>query len=127
MVQKIKNNGDWYLAEVIERAEQKRMKNNSPNRRCTTWINSILIKANSPGEAYDKALKIGRKDYETSYRTVAGNDIEWKVIGLANLISIFEDIEDGAEVSWRSIGNISAKRGNELVKSKKELVDEISR
>jgi len=127
MVQKIKNKGDWYIAEIIERAEPKGITNQNPRRRCTTWINSVLIKADSPESAYDKALKVGKKDYETSYRTVVGIDIEWKVIGLANLIFISDDIEDGAEISWKDIGFVSANRGNNMVKSKEELVDDLLR
>ena len=122
MAQKIKNRGDWYLADIVERAEAYGREKTNPNRRCTTWVNTILIKANSIEEAYDKALSKGRKSYETRYKTVSGVDLEWKVIGIMNLTPIDEDIEDGAEIAWENKGFISAKRGDGMVKSKQVLV-----
>ena len=61
MAKKIKNNGDWYLADIVERAEMVGDDKTNPNRRCLTWVNSILVQALSIEQAYDKAIKIGKK------------------------------------------------------------------
>ena len=123
MPQKIKNRGDWYLVDIIERAEAEGTDKSNPNRRCTTWVNTMLIKANSIAQAYDKALEKGKNDYEMKYRSVTGFDLSWKVIGIADITLIDNDIEDGAEIAWSDIGYISAKRGDRMAKSKKELIN----
>ena len=47
MAKKIKYNGDWYLAEIVERAEMVGDDKSNQNRRCLTWVNSVLIQAPS--------------------------------------------------------------------------------
>jgi len=68
----IKNNGDWFLADIVERAEVVGKDKRNPNRRCLTWTNTILVQALSISEAYDKALKIGKKNYAMRYKAASG-------------------------------------------------------
>ena len=35
----------WYLADVVERSEAVGAKKSNPNRRCLTWVNTLLIRA----------------------------------------------------------------------------------
>ena len=71
----------------------------NPNRRCQTWVNSILVQAPSIEQAYDKAIKIGKNNYSIRYKAASGRICSWKVLGLSSLVPIFEDIEDGAKIT----------------------------
>ena len=122
MTKKIVNNGDWFLADIVERAEMVGDDKTNPNRRCLTWTNAVLIHAISIDEAYDKAIKIGRKNYATRYKAASGKICNWKVLGLSSLTPIYEDIEDGAEIGFTDEGSIAAKTSERMIKSKKEIL-----
>jgi hypothetical protein len=51
--------------------------------------------------------------------------MKWKFVGIGDLLPIYEDIENGAEIMWRDYGNIQAKRIKKIVSSKKELLKNI--
>jgi len=53
MKKTIKNDGDWFLADIVERAEVAGKDKSNPNRRCLTWTYTILVQALSISEAYD--------------------------------------------------------------------------
>jgi hypothetical protein len=120
MAKKIKNKGDWFLVEVIEMCEPAKADILDPLRRVTTWGNYILINAPTPSEAYDKAFKIGKSGSYTFKGH--GQKMKWKFAGIGDLLPIYEDIEDGAEIIWRDYGYIRAKRVNNIVQTKKELL-----
>lgn len=123
MKEQIKNNGNWYIAEVVQRAEDVGKDKTNPNRRCTVWINSILIKAASPEKAYEKACNLGKENYGSlRYKAVAGNTLQWKFLGVRDIIPIYEDIEDGAEIMWEDLGEISAKRSERMIRDKCTLI-----
>ena len=114
----------WFLAEVVERAADLNSSKINPNQRLLTWVNTLLVHAQSLSEAYDKALKIARKRYTIRYKAVAGNIVQWTVLGLSSLKEIDEELEDGSEISWIDKGHISVKRSNSMVKSKRQLTSD---
>lgn len=124
MPKKIKNNGDWFLADIVERADMVGSDKSNDNRRCLTWTNTILVNAASIEEAYDKAIKIGKKNYTTRYKAASGKICSWKVLGISSLVPIYEDIEDGAEIGFTDEGMLAVKTSNQLVKTKKELTSQ---
>lgn len=60
MANKIINNGDWFLVEIIEKYEPIATDKTKELRRVTTYGNYHLINATTPSQAYDKAVKIGK-------------------------------------------------------------------
>jgi len=122
MAKKIKNNSDWFLADIVERAEMVGRDKTNPNRRCLTWTNTVLIQAPSIEEAYDRAIRIGRENYSMRYKAASGETCIWKVLGLSSLVPIYEDIEDGAEIGFTDEGFIAARTSESLVKTKRELL-----
>lgn len=120
MTKKIVNKGDWFLAEVIETCEPAGPGTHSFPKRITTWGNYILINALTPSQAFDKAVAIGKAG---AYTFKSRNKkMKWKFAGIGDLLPIYEDIADGAEIMWRDYGNIGEKRIGSIVKSKKELL-----
>jgi hypothetical protein len=121
--EKISNkNGDWYIVEIIEKCEPVNRDEKKDLRRVNTWGNHHLIKASSPEKAFDKAVKIGR---EGEYKFINADKIEmeWIFVGIGDLLPIYEDIEDGAELMWTDYGFISNKRTMRMPYEKKELMN----
>lgn len=126
-MKKIEVNGDWYIAELLERCESVDRDEADTERSCTVWQTAVLIHAPSPAEAYDKAVKLGRGAYNSRYRAVSGDEVEWTFVGVVSLIPIYEDIEDGGELYWTHHGEITARKAQGLVKDRRELLERLER
>jgi hypothetical protein len=121
MTKKILNKGDWFLVEIIERCEPVDSNQKHDLRRCIVWGNFHLIRATSPDKAYNKAEKLGKSgNYE--FTNSDKLKMKWEFVGIGDIIPIYEDIEDKAEIMWTDYGFISARRSNRFAKSKKELL-----
>lgn len=113
---------EWYIVEIIEKCEPVNHDENQKLRRVITWGNHHLIKADSPEMAYDKAVKIGK---ESEYKFINSDKIEmeWVFVGIGELLPIYEDIEDGAELMWTDYGYISNRRTMKMPYEKEELIE----
>ena len=114
----------WFVAEVVERAAHNDKNENSPKRRLLTWVDTLIVRAESISEAYDKTLKIAKKNYTTKYKAVEGNNVQWMVLGLSSLKQIDGGLKDGSEIFWADKGYISVNKSNSMVKSKKQLISD---
>ncbi|SFW69602.1 MULTISPECIES: DUF4288 domain-containing protein [Flavobacteriaceae] len=120
--EKISNkNGNWYIVEIIEKCEPVERNEKQELRRVTTWGNHHLIKADSPEKAFDKAVKLG-KEAEYKFTNSDKIEMEWIFVGIGELLPIYEDIEDGAELMWNDYGFISNRRTMRMPYKKKELM-----
>ena len=120
--EKISNaKGNWYIVEIIEKCEPVKRNEKQELRRVITWGNHHLIKADSPEMAFDKAVKLG-KESEYKFINTDKIEMEWIFVGIGDLLPIYEDIEDGAELMWRDYGFISNRRTMRMPYKKKELM-----
>lgn len=125
LVEKISNqNKNWYIVEILEKCEPVIRNEENDLRRVTTWGNHHLIKADSPKQAFDKAVILGK---EKNYKFINSDKIEMESIfvGIGELIPIYEDIEDGSELMWTNYGFISNRRTMKMPYKKKELLETI--
>ena len=121
--EKISNEkGNWYIAEIIEKCEPVKHNKEYDMRRVITWGNFHLIKADSPKLAYQKAIKIG-KESEVKFINSDKIEMEYTFVGIADLIPIYDDIEDGCEIMWTDYGSISNRKSEKFVKSEKEILE----
>lgn len=121
--EKISNeNRNWYIVEIIEKCEPVSRNEEKDLRRVATWGNHHLIKADSPQKAFDKAVKLGK---EKNYKFINSEKIEMEsmFVGIGELLPIYEDIEDGAELMWNNYGLISNRRTMKMPYTKKELME----
>ena len=58
-----------------------------------------LSAADSSFEAYDKTLRIAREN-ETSYTNEHQQDVQWKLVGITDILPIYEALGDGAEIAF---------------------------
>ena len=119
--EKISNkNGNWFIVEIIEKYEPVERNEKQDLRRVTTWGNHHLIKAKSPEKAFDKAVKLGK---EKNYKFVNSDKMEMESIfvGIGELLPIYEDIEDGAELMWNDCHKVSSIEKYPLAWDKRDI------
>jgi hypothetical protein len=83
----------WYLADVIL---EHQIEGETQN---VVHVNTHLVSAGSPDEAYDKALALGR-EAESDYENTNGRRVRVVFRGLRELNVIHEPLEDGAELIY---------------------------
>jgi Domain of unknown function (DUF4288) len=113
----------WYVASLLMRFEWYDEDHDNLDRQCLAWENQILIKADTPEEAYAKALKRGQSDAgEEMWK--ADNETRkgiWKFEGFTSLLPVYDELEDGSEITWTKHENKSVEKIQSLVKAKEEL------
>lgn len=113
---------NWYVAHILLRFEFYDEVKENLNRRCKIWLNEILINAKSPSEAYKKAVKFGKLEEESGEMwTETNRKGRWLFEGLTSLVPIYEELKDGAEISWTEYENKSVKTAKSWVKPKDKL------
>jgi hypothetical protein len=105
---------EWFLAEPIQ---QFTLANGDGP---SVWVNTVLVKANSIEQAYEKALKFGEA-YNEKYVNSDGIEVTASFRGLRNLYLIYDQLEDGAELLYEEFDEISEEEIAEMVKPKEQL------
>jgi hypothetical protein len=100
---------EWFLADIIQELKVADADDS------TVWINTHLIKASSPEEAYEKALNHG-KLYDNSWTNTDGELVVSRFRGLRDLLLIYEKLEDGAEIMWEEQEDVSEQDIQEMIK-----------
>lgn len=86
----------WYLADVVQQLYDPVSGNRSIR------LNLVLVRADHPETAYEKALKVGEK-----YTYIQLDPpLESRFLGLRGLYDIYDDLEDGAEVIFSKYDDI---------------------
>ena len=106
---------NWYLSHELLYAETGK---EAPTECLTVWENLILIRANSPAEAYKKAMKHGKMS-EDKVR-INGKPGKLRFLGLRDLVLIYDELEDGAELEWPETQFTRVKM-RKLLRSKERL------
>jgi hypothetical protein len=97
------------------------------NRRCLAWENTIVFKAKDRNQAYCKAEnckaeKIGKlSDGSEAWIRDKMRKGRWRYEGITNLLPIYEDLTDGAEILWNEYQNVTVRRVKSMVKRKLDL------
>jgi hypothetical protein len=107
-----------YLLRFIELADEG---NDDPEKRFVTWENTILVKAKSLDEAYEKAVKVAMQETMPYKGGPNGVDVQWVFEGITDLLPIYEELEDGAEIMWAKHGPKKLRNIRLRAKTKNEL------
>lgn len=82
----------WWLAALLER--------HSGDEVARYWNNYRLIKANDWRTAYRRAVEMGKSDADTGNRAYSSKS---EFLGLTDLVPLYDDFEDGAELLWQEL------------------------
>jgi len=110
----IPKDAKWYLAEIVEEIRVE------GDRRNVVHANVVLVRADSPDEAYTKALALGKRG-NTKYRNPEGKTVTINFRGLRELDVIHDELEHGAEITFSRDVCVSEKRIKKWILPKKKL------
>jgi hypothetical protein len=104
----------WYIAEIVEEISVE------DDARHVLHKNLILVHADSPESAYQKALALGKEE-ELSYPNPAGKLVRITFRGLGELNIVHDELEHGAELIYEERIGLSNEEIEKCVRSKEEL------
>jgi hypothetical protein len=104
----------WYIAKVVEEITVE------GDPRNVVHTNFLLIRADSPEEAYDKAFVLG-KDDEDNYQNPSGKTVRVRFCGLSGLNVVHGDLEHGTELLYEENIGIPTEKVEEKILSKDQL------
>jgi uncharacterized protein DUF4288 len=104
----------WYVAELVVEITVE------DDPRNVVHKNLVLIRADSPEEAYEKALSLGR-EAETFYENPAGKQVRFKFRGLSELNVIQDELDHGAELLYEQKVGVASEEIEKWVLPKKLL------
>jgi hypothetical protein len=99
MYDRDKSHVGWYIGSFLIRfIELDDEDNQNPERRFIAWENVVLIKADTFDEAYEKLIKRAKSETKPYKGGAEGVDVKWELVGITDLVPIYEELEDGAEI-----------------------------
>lgn len=91
----------WYVGtyqlRFVELADRRK---NDPKRRFLCWENTVLVKAKNMREAHRKVVKVSESHTKPYKGGPGAVDVQWQFEGVIDLLPVYEEIEDGAEIMW---------------------------
>ena len=104
----------WYLAEIVT---ETRMTGEHEN---IVHNNLILIRASSSEESYEKTMARGH-EMEDTYQSPEGETVTVLFRGISDINLIQDELEDGAEIAYEEIPDMSEEEIQEMLQSKENL------
>ncbi len=86
----------WYVAELIEEITVE------GDERNVVHKNLILVRADSPEQAYDRACELGKQS-ETAFDNPEGAKVSIRFRGIAYLNVVHDELEHGAELLFAQV------------------------
>jgi len=95
----------WYVASYILRfVELDDEDNDDLDARFLTWENTVIVKAKDMDDAYDKTVAIAKEQTEPYKGGAEGVPVQWLFEGITEVLPIYEELADGAEIMWAEHG-----------------------
>lgn len=110
----IPRNAKWYLADIVLEITVE------DDPRNVVHTNLVLIRADSPEQAYQKAMELGAAN-EQSWKNIDGKDVTIQFRGLRDLNVILGELEHGTELSYRERIGVDESAIQKWVSPKEEL------
>jgi hypothetical protein len=114
MMGHIPKNAKWYVAEIVEEITVE------DDPRNVVHINLVLIRADSPDEAYELALQLGKRG-ETEYENPSNKQVSIRFRGLKSLGVVYDGLEHGAEIQYSERIAMPKQEIEKLITSKEQL------
>lgn len=112
----------WYLGAYLLRfVELKAPKRDDPEKKFLSWENMVLVRAKSLNEAFRKIEKIGKQSSKPYKGGTEGVPVKWDYMGVTEMLPIYEELEDGAEVVWRERSPRTLRKLREMVGNKESF------
>jgi hypothetical protein len=110
----IPEDAKWYIAELVMECQiEEELRN-------VVHVNIVLVRADSPQEAFEKAEQLG-KESEDSYINEKNQQATWCYRGLRALNVIHDDLEHGAELMFEEKIGVSEHEVQDMLRHKSQL------
>jgi len=110
----IPQDAQWYVADILEEIRVEGDPRNVVHR------NTVLIKADSPEDAYAKSIMLG-KEGELEYSNPGGRQVRIVFRGLADLNVIHGELKHGAELFYTEKIGVPEEEIKRLIQTKDGL------
>ncbi len=104
----------WYLAQLVIAISVGRRK------RVTVHVNTVLVRAGSPTEAFEKAHALGRQE-ALRYENAKGEKVRFNFLGLRDLNVIHDELEHGSELTYSERLGQTKAQARALVSRRQQL------
>jgi hypothetical protein len=104
----------WYIADIVHEFNVEGVQDN------VVHIDTTLIRADSPEEAWEKALELGREENAT-YKNPSGRLVTLAFRGLKDLNVVDGELEHGTELLFDRKEGLSEMEMRQLVREKDQL------
>jgi len=112
----------WYVGSYLIRfIELENGDNDDTEERFTSWENTIIVKACDLDEAYNKVIDFAKMDTNPYRGGPDGVPVQWVLEGVTELLPIYNELEDGAEIMWAEHAPRKLKNLRKLVKARNEF------
>jgi hypothetical protein len=105
---------EWFLAELIQQFT-------FVDGSYSIWVNTVLVKATSVEQAYEKALGFGEAYNSLTSTDEDGDEVKVTFRGLRDLYLIYDKLEDGAELIYTEFEEIAEEEIAAMVTPKEKL------
>jgi Domain of unknown function (DUF4288) len=114
MMAYIPDDTKWYISQIIMECQIE------DDPRNVVHINTVLVRADSPEEAFEKAEEIGH-DGEDSYLNTDGKRVTFRYRGLQDLLVVYDELEHGSELMFAEEIGVQEAELQAMVTSKSDL------
>lgn len=110
----IRDREHWYIAELVMECRVQ------GDPRNVVHVNIVLLNANSPEVAFEKAQQLGL-DSEDSYLNPEHQTVTFTYRGLRDLNVVHDQLEDGAELMFEEKIGVSEEKLQAMLTPKSQL------
>lgn len=109
----------WYVVSYLLRfVDLNDTDQDDDEARFLSWENTILVRAQSLDEAYDKGMQVAQGNTRPYKGGPDGVPVQWKLLGITDVLPIYEELADGAEIMWAERAPRKLKNLRQMVRPK---------
>ena len=112
----------WYVGSYLLRFVELEDENkDDPEARFISWENTVLVQAKSIEAAVNKVEHIGKQNSKPYRGGPQGAPVQWQYLGVTDVVPVYEEIGDGAEIAWTERSPRKLKTLLQLVRAKSTI------
>ncbi|KRA06650.1 uncharacterized protein DUF4288 [Acidovorax delafieldii] len=109
----------WYVVSYLLRfVELNDDRKDDDEARFLSWENTVLVRASNLDEAHQKGLSVARENSKPYKGGPEGVPVQWRLVGITDVLPIYEELADGAEIMWTERAPRKLKNLKQMVRQK---------
>jgi hypothetical protein len=109
----------WYVVSyLLCFVELNDDRKDDDEARFLSWENTVLVRASNLDEAHQKGLSVARENSKPYKGGPEGVPVQWRLVGITDVLPIYEELGDGAEIMWTERAPRKLKNLKQMVRQK---------